>query len=254
MANRCGNLWARLTASLTRRRGEANKAPELPRVGDDGLLSEPVELEYEPEPSGDKGARPLSRWSKRDQTLAKLQEGYEQVTQLIEQISKHLVAQGQASERICTSLEQLAKSMGDVPAISRQQAQTLEQIAAQIEAAGARTERLAEGMADLPRLARSQGETLTGINRQLEMANEQTVVTSQTMDKLGHAIHLLGQANQAQAEVLKQMDAQASEQNEVLRQLISRQGRRFIALFVVTTILAAAAITLGILALVLRTV
>src|SRR3972149_3012014 len=52
----------------------------------------------------------LARWGRRDQTLVRLQEGYERLNQLIEDIQKHLAAQGERSERICGSLEQLARS------------------------------------------------------------------------------------------------------------------------------------------------
>ena len=99
--------------------------------------------------------------------------------------------------------------------------------------------------------AQAQSESLKGINRQLEMTNEQSVITSQTMDKIGTAMSMLGQSNQAQAEALKVLDDKTSRQNEMLTGLIASQGRRFMALFIVTMVVAAAAITLGILALTL---
>ena len=267
MSTESRTLWTRLAETLKIRRRHDEADPGLPEVGDDGLLAEPAEPpgDGDAEPGAGKAPGPLARWSKRDQTLAKLQvgdpafildaklqEGYEQVTELIELIRNHLVTQAERSERTCNALEQLARSTSDVPAISRQQGQTLETIADQLETTSTRTQQLAETMSEMPKITRAQTDTLAGINRQLEMAGEQNVVASQTMDKLGTAINALGTSNQAQAEVWKQMDAKATEQNDLLTQLIARQSRRFIMLFVVTAVLAAAAITVGTLALLLR--
>jgi len=246
------SFWARLARALHIRRRASSPATDLPEVGDNGLLAESVCLPGEEEMPAARAAGPLARWSKRDQTLAKLQEGYEQVTQLIEQIRNHLVAQAERSERVASALEQLARSLSDVPALSRQQAETLEAMASQLEMTGARTQQLADSMSELPRIARTQGDTLAGINQQLQVAGEQSIVLSQTMDKLGANLAALGESTGTQAEAMKQMEGHATRQSEALAHLIDRQGRRFVALFVVTLVLVVAAMTLGILGLVLR--
>src|SRR5688572_26188731 len=115
------NWWSRLTERLKNNSARPVQH-NLPEFGEDGLLSEPVELPPSPEGEApDKPPGALARWSKRDQTLTKLQEGYERVTQLVEEVHKHLVNQGERTERICLSLEQLARSMNDLPQVSKQQ-------------------------------------------------------------------------------------------------------------------------------------
>ena len=180
MSTESRTLWTRLAETLKIRRRHDEADPGLPEVGDDGLLAEPAEPpgDGDAEPGAGKAPGPLARWSKRDQTLAKLQEGYEQVTELIEQIRNHLVTQAERSERICNALEQLARSTSDVPAISRQQGQTLETIADQLEATSTHTQQLAETMSEMPKITRAQTDTLAGINRQLEMTSEQNVERS----------------------------------------------------------------------------
>src|SRR5690349_19638198 len=109
--------WSRLADRL-RYKPIRPSQHRLPQFGEDGLLTEPVELP--PEMEGETPEKPsggLTRWSKRDQTLVKLQEGYERVTQLVEEVQKHLASQGERTERICVSLEQLARSMGDLPQV-----------------------------------------------------------------------------------------------------------------------------------------
>lgn len=229
-----GNWWTRL---LERLAGRSPKGADLPRVGEDGLLSEPLDA-VDAEAAPERPAGALARWSKRDQTLMKLQEGYERVTQVVEEVQKHLAQQGERTERICVSLEQLSRAMSEMPESSRQQTATLQSIAGQLETTGARTQQMAEAVSEMPKAARIQSETLAGIKRQMELTGEQNLVTGQSLEKLGAAISALGEFNSAQADALREMNAQASRQTEVLANLVARQSRRFVMLFVVTVVLA----------------
>lgn len=240
---RTGSWWQRFSRAWKHPSPAEETKEELPKIGGDGLLADPVDLpEIEAESAHDKAPGPLSRWSKRDQTLAKLQEGYEQVTRVIQEIQTHLVTQADRSERICNSLEQLARSANELPAIAREQAQTLDTIAAHIQITGNRTQQMAEALSDVPKLAKSQSEALSGINRQLEMAGEQRVLASQTLDRIGTALGTLSTSTQTQTERLKMIGAKTDQQVDLLTQMVARQNRRFIMLFVVTVALALATV------------
>lgn len=248
------SFWRRFGRALRGKSVDDEPENRLPRVGDDGLLADPVETPDEEEfDSGvEKAPARLVRWTKRDQTLAKLQEGYEQVTRLIDETQKHLAEQGQRTERICTSLEKLAKSIGDLPASTARQVEGIEAIASQMEVASARTQEMAASLGELPKVARMQSETLVSISQQLQVTTEQNVVTGQTMDKLSQAINLVGESSRTQNHTLAQMNAKTTEQNDLLADLVARQSRRFLMLFIVMLVLVAAAITLGVLVMIQR--
>ncbi len=243
------SFWTRFANLFKGGKDDVLESESLPAVGDDGLLAEPADY---PEPGGAEGdsaersVNPLMRWSRKEQTLVKLQEGYERVSQVVEEIQKHLAQQGERTDRICTSLEQLARAMGDMPALSRQHAQSLDAIAGNIEAGNVRMQQLVESVGEIPKASRAQTEAINGIKRQLEVAGEQNLVTFQTMEKLSGAIAALGEVSTTQIESLRQMNAKTDDQNERLGKLISRQNKRFIMLFVVTILLAAGAITVAI--------
>jgi hypothetical protein len=248
--------WTRFLERLRGTTPKPTRFPsgELPEIGEDGLLMEAPEYPAPGEGDGqtEKPAGALSRWSKRDQTLAKLQEGYEKVTQVVEAVQNHLAEQGQRTERICVALEQLARSTSDLPDASRQQVETLRAIAGHMETTNARTHQLADTMSEFPKVARLQSETLSGIKRQLDMTNEQNLLTSQTMDKLGTAISSLGEFNSAQTHVLRDMNSSTVQQNELLTKMIAKQSRRFLMLFIVTVVLATAAVAAAIVAIAVR--
>ncbi len=243
MPTQTPNFWNRFISRLKgRSSSHGGGRPDLPDIGDDGLLAEPAEYFDESGPdTGDRTAKPISRW-RRDQAIARLQEGYERVSHLIEDIQTHMTQQGERSDRMCAAIEQLSRSLADLPAATRQQHQTLESIAGQLQANHARTQQLSESLSDLPRLTKTQSETLASIGRQLEMTGEQNVVAAQNMERIGQAIKSLGDTNERQSQILNEMNAKADEKTALLNELILRQNRRFIMLFVVTILLAVAAV------------
>ncbi len=252
MPTKTPNFWNRFISRLKGQAPHGQGRSDLPDIGDDGLLAEPAEFfDENAAETGDRAAKPLSRW-RRDQAIARLQEGYERVSRLIEDIQSHMAQQGERSDRMCAAIEQLNRSLADLPAVTRQQHQTLESIAGQLQANHARTQQLSESLSDLPRLTKTQSETLAGIGRQLEMTGEQNLVTSQNMEKIGQAIKGLGDTNERQSQVLHEMNNKADEKTALLNDLILRQNRRFIMLFVVTILLAVAAVGAVIVGIMLR--
>ncbi len=184
----------------------------------------------------------LQRWGRRDPAATDLHEGYRKVTALIEDMQRHMALQGERSDRICASLEQLARSLADLPELSSRQARTLASIAEQMESAASRGEQMAAALNEMPKAARLQAEALSGINRQLGIASEQEAVARQTLEKLSAAVGALSDFNAAQAEAMKQMATRTDEQNRQLNQLLARQTRRFTMLFAVTVALATLAV------------
>jgi chromosome segregation ATPase len=224
----------------------------LPTVGGDGLLIDvPDTIDANGHSANAKVGRAPSRWiTRREQVLSQLQEGYERVSVAIEDVRRHLVQQEQRSERVCTSLEQLARSTNELPQVARQQAQTLEAIASQLETTHVRTRQLTEAVAEIPKVARNQMETLGSLNRQLEVSSEQGVVTHRALEKLETAVFALGELNGTQAKALSVMNEQTREQNALLTKMIERQNRRLAivlaaALLVGMTALAAMVVSLS---------
>ena len=246
------NFWVKISERFRNRFAETldrgtngrSALDDLPEVGSDGLLTAPAKhpADVVEEPIEEKNGGPLSRWAKKDQAIKQLQEGYERVSGLIEDVHNHLVTQGERGDRVCESLEQIAKSVTDLPTVTRQQSQRLETIGTQIETTNLRTQQLAESVQEVPKIIRMQSDSLSGIARQLEMAQEQGVLANQTMDKLCGAIQTLNDSNNAQVKALWTMNTTAGEQNDLLTHLVRRQSRLFVVLIVICGLMAAGSI------------
>lgn len=250
MATQTESFWTRLTASLRRRSATTTDRQPQPPLPEEDPLIQPSDVEAISEQAA--RTSPLATWRRRDQAIIQLQEGYEKVTRVVEEIQTHLAQQGERTERICGALEQIAQVMAESPQIARRQAQTLDTISAQLEAANARSQRLVDLVGEIPQAARAQSETLTGIGRQLEMSNEQAVIQSQVIDRLGGSLQTLGESSQTQGQILREMSHKAAEQSEQLARLIEHQGRRFMLLLAVTIVMALAAVAAVVVGLAVR--
>jgi chromosome segregation ATPase len=243
-------------ASIWTRMGQWFKAAgrggqKLPKVSSDGLLDDDEAfLGGDNGEAGDTAvAAPLTRRRQREQALEKLQQGYEQVIGLVDSIHTHLQAQDERTRQIAEALTRLANTTGRIPDAAEAQSQQLATIASQLEASNDRARRWEKTLFDLPKLAEAQRETLSGIGQELQSARQSDDRMAGTLDGLRDAVHSLGESSAASTRRLESLQEAASQRDESLHHLMKEQNKRFIWLFVVTLILAAAAIAIGVLAL-----
>jgi chromosome segregation ATPase len=229
-------FWARLSEMF---RPGSRSGRGLPPVGDDGLLADGAATAVEEdEIASATPGKAISRWTRRDQALQQLQEGYQHVTDLIDAMQKHMGEQSERTERIASSLDLLARSLGDLPIASREQARTLDAIASHLETTNSRTQQLAESISELPGATKAQGEALAGITRQLDIVNETHVQLNHTLSSLGDAVGTLRRSGEAQADSLRALQNEGREREGRLADVISQQQRRFTWLFIITLVFA----------------
>jgi len=228
--------WRRLFRGLRRTRSSTEAT--LPPAGEDGLLVEPAGEEPRGENTG-KETTGLARWTKRDTAVARLQEGYEKVNQLIADMQKHMAEQSARTERMCSAIERLAQAMMEIPQASAIQAGTLQSILGQLQSAQSQSERMTSVLDGLSKAVKSQETALNDIGRGVEMMAEQSVVGSQATEKLVGAIQRLGDEDTRQTQLLQEMIEHLGEQSREVRHAMERSDRRFTALWIATLIVAA---------------
>ncbi|HEY3245148.1 MAG TPA: hypothetical protein VGM03_17535 [Phycisphaerae bacterium] len=255
-----GKFWSRVGSWFRSAGHLPEKNGEWAHLDSDGALS-PFQVVDSPSvgtvpdrevPHGNghaKPASPLQHWSRRkrnEAAIQRLQEGYIQVAGLIDSLQKHMATQDARSAEISHSLSQLATSLGQLPELSRRQADSLASIGQQMHDSGERTRQIED---TLPQLADSQRQMLTVMSERMDSARalDERMLTS--LDGFSGAVTSLGAASSATTSTLQQMEASAQRREEQLSGLVQQQNRRFLMLFAVTTLLAAAAISIGVAAL-----
>ncbi|MHC4092341.1 MAG: hypothetical protein ACYSVY_19065 [Planctomycetota bacterium] len=240
-------IWVRFGQWFKSVRRSGPGSEGLPPVTRDGLLQQGS---ARPVGGGDgRPAGPLSRRRQHEQALATLQHGYRQVAELIDSIHTHLKSQDRRTREIARALNRLAETTSRLPEAAEGQEEKLGAIAAQIEASNDRARRWEQTLLDLPKLADAQREALTVVGRQFDTIQESDRQMAATLDGLRTALTSWGESSTAATEALIALQASAATRNQRLDALMTSQSRRFTLLFVMTTVLALAAIGTGIIAL-----
>ncbi len=194
----------------------------------------------------------LSRGGRRDVSLRKLQEGYDRVLELMDQMQQHMLTQENRTEAIATSLGQLNDTLSDVAQSDRQRTELISAIAAELETTKIRTQQLADALSEMPRAVREQTDALTGMQKQLEMGTEADANLDATLQSFGRGVDRLSESTDAQAKVLRDLQAADEMRGLQISEILNRQTRQFTILVVFTAVLSAAAIGGGVIALVMQ--
>ncbi|HUU83770.1 MAG TPA: hypothetical protein VM243_09725 [Phycisphaerae bacterium] len=246
-------LWTRI-GHWVRNAGQGDWGQQALRLPPDDVAGPADHDPTAERPDSDNGAKllqPLSRRRRREQTLETLQEGFAKLVALIDEIYQHLGRQDRRSEQIVEALTQLADTTARLPEAAQEQSRQLGTIAAQLEAGNDRARRWEAAISDLdlPRLAEAQRQALDVIGCKLENAKQTEERMLQTLHSLGDALDSWQETSTASTATLQGLQEAATRRDENLATLMTEHSRRFTWFFVITLVMAVAAITMGILAL-----
>lgn len=205
--------------------------------------------------SGDEAGRDaggdglMSRWSKRDQTFQKLQEGFERLADVLDGVRSHLDEHAERSRAMNASLQQLVELTRQLPQRSAEQSATLERIAGAIAKSAERDERLASSLADLPALQRRQIETATAIDNQLQAARQSDEALSAAVERVGGAVNRWSHSVDEQNASARAVQAAIERNDEAVRAMMVRQHRTWTWLLVMVLVVATAALAVGVVSL-----
>ena len=189
----------------------------------------------------------LSRWAKRESALTQLQEGYERVNQLIADMQKHM------AEAVATHRAHVHRRGATRPGHGRgaesfpaSRPVRSKPSPGNLKPPTARPREVADAVGEIPQgpPARRPRPCPASAKR-LDMMNEQSVVGNQAMEKLNSALTSVSQSGQLQADLLRQIDARASEQNQRLNDMLDSQRRRFTNLFIAAIMMALIAVAMA---------
>lgn len=217
-----------------------------------GIRDETVRMHAGTEPesadlSGRDGERlpgAMSRWTRRDHTLQRLQEGHERLVDAFTAVQRHFENMDRRGEEIAGSLREISATLRDAPAESKKHADLLSTIASELAEANERSGVLAESVQSMPNVVQKQEETLATLNDHLATAGKTDVRMASVMDSFGGTLGTVRDASSAQLETLKEMQEATRKQQENLTSLLSDQNgqiRIFLAILLTFGILATAA-------------
>ena len=181
----------------------------------------------------------------RETALAKLQEGYDQVVDLLGNVRTHMEEQSQRSERLLAMLEGMPEAIKTLPEVTRNQTRTLEAIQGNLETQTQHNARLADALNGLSRTTEQHEHAMTAIGQQLDAGQQTSERMLENFTALGGTLNHMSASNEASTDLLRQIADQDSKAAEQVRELFVRNQKHMTTMSVVSWSLAIVALTVA---------
>lgn len=184
-------------------------------------------------------ARP---WGRQSAAIARLQEGFDSLTDLMSAIKQNLETQNRRQDELVGYLSTLPKVLEMMPEASRAQAETLGAIRDQLVNQSEQQAVLGDILAKLSESGGDQREVLEGLRERVEKLNEQDRKIAENMENVGSAMASASKNTQTSTQVLEQMRDNMSARDGELERVLHRQAAKFTAMLAVAIFIAIAAL------------
>jgi hypothetical protein len=233
-------FWAGTGKWLRSRKPFTTTGPQ-PQIDEDGLISQndnPAEPGKDTastkETDGDqamvKTVQPLTP----QESLEKLQNGFEKLVEQLEGINEHLNRQANQHEDLMGRLEQLPQVLESFPDAVENQKRIIEELFEQIKSNAAKDDQFMDAVGRIPNETAKQTDALVKIDQQLAAAANIDVQMSQSFGNFNETLERLNQTSIGQTDGILQMSKTFAASDRYLKYIISKQSKRFMWIFIAT--------------------
>ncbi len=231
-------LWAQ-TSRWLRSHRLFPTAGEQPQIDDDGLISQDDEST---EPAVDASPRAETPSDKvvvravpqmdRQESLEKLQEGFNKLVTQLQGINEHLSRQADQHEDLIGRIEQLPRLLESFPDVVENQKRITEQLLEQLKASAAKNEQFFDAVDKIPNETAKQTDALVNIDHQLAAAADIDVQMTESLNSFNESLDKLNQSTVGQTDGIIQMSKTFAASDRYLKYIISKQNKRFMWIFI----------------------
>ena len=214
-------------------------AAHHPDIDDDGLISQSQERQ-EPQrdktaPGGEQSGNVVVRTvpsAERQESLQKLQEGFDKLIERLGEINEHLSRQAAQHEDLMGRIEQFPEMLESFPAVVENQKKLTEQLLEQLKATAAKNEQFIDAVEKIPNETAKQTDALVNIDHQLAAAADIDVQMTEGMNNFNESLGKLNQSTVSQTDSIIQMSKTFAASDRYLKYIISKQNKRFMWIFI----------------------
>jgi len=224
-----------------------------PELNDDGLISLGQEHDG-PDPerdgaanTGDAGNSVVVRAvppADRQESLEKLQQGFDKLIEQLQGINEHLNRQASQHEELMSRIEQLPQMLESFPQVVENQKQITEQLIEQLRGAAAKNERFVDAVEKLPLETAKQTDALVNIDHQLAAAADIDVQMTESFNNFNQALDKLNESTVGHTDGVIQMSKTFAASDRYLKYIMAKQSRRFMWVFIAAVSVCVACILL----------
>jgi len=231
-------FWAG-TGKWLRARKPSMGTGHQPEIDEDGLISQvddPAEPESSPPPveeaEGDKVMVKAVPPVDPQESLEKLQKGFDKLVEQLQGINEHLSRQATQHENLMSRIEQLPQVLESFPGIVENQKQIIEQLFEQLKGAAAKNEQFMDAVGKIPTETAKQTDALVKIDQQLAAAANIDVQMAQSVGNFNETLDRLNQTSMGQTDGILQMSKTFAASDRYLKYIISKHSKRFMWIFI----------------------
>lgn len=209
-----------------------------PQVDNDGLISAEGESADPSRPQGEQAAVEKNHVvvksvqpAGKNQSLEKLQEGFNKLVEQLQGINEHLNRQVNQQEELMNRMEQLPELLQSFPGVVENQKQIVEQMLDQLKSSAVKNEQFIDAVEKIPSETGKQTDALVNINHQLSAAADTDVQMTESFNKFNETLDKLNMSTGSQTDSIIQMSKTFSASDRYLKYIISIQNKRFMWIF-----------------------
>jgi hypothetical protein len=203
-----------------------------PDIDEDGLISQDNNPAEQAESPGDKVMVRAVPAADRQESLEKLQEGFDKLVGQLQGINEHLSRQASQHEDLMGRIEQLPELLESFPAVVENQKRLTEQLLEQLKGSGAKNEQFIDAVEKIPNETAKQTDALVNIDHQLAAAADIDVQMTESFNNFNETLDKLNQSTVGQTDSIIQMSKTFAAGDRYLKYIISKQNKRFMWIFI----------------------
>jgi len=184
----------------------------------------------------------LRPWRKNSAAIANLQDGFQSLTQLMDEIRQNMVSQSRRQDELIGYLSALPKLMESIPESGRLHAETLKAIQAQLQRNGDQQETLGEILEKMAESGGDQKDLLEGLRERVETLNHQDKAMADSLGNVSASLEQSTRHSAAGTRVLESLRENLKTRDGDLEKVIQRQNARFTTLLIVAIGISVAAL------------
>jgi hypothetical protein len=227
-------LLSRLSNWLRNRPPASHGDYESPQLGDDGLIMEQTQPGSTDQTTLKAVAVPstlLGAGRGRNESLEKLQAGFDRLIDEISSINNHLGKQVAQHEDLIARIVQLPHLVESFPAVIENQKALTEQLVSQLKANLLKDQQMLAAVEKIPAESAKQTDALINIDRQLAAAADVDIQMTDTFNKFNQSLEKVNQSTKDHTDGISQMSRTFAASDRYLKFIVSRQNRQFMWVF-----------------------
>jgi len=210
-----------------------------PQIDNDGLISQDDDP-AEPAAEGFLRAQTQSNNvvvravppTDRQESLVKLQEGFDKLVEQLQGINEHLNRQASQHEDLMGRIQQLPQLLESFPAVVENQKRITEQLLEHLKSSAAKNEQFVDAVEKIPNETAKQTDALVNIDHQLAAAADIDVQMTESFNNFNETLDKLNQSTVSHTDGIIQMSKTFSASDRYLKYIISKQSKRFMWIFI----------------------